>query len=346
LPLGAAASALIIIGLREEPLQKHQPKLDWLGTAMLLAALLLLFYALSPGAQPGHGIAEPWALLVLAAAALTFFVVVERRATEPIIPTDLFHLKLFNVSAAIAALASMGVFGAISYLPLYLQGVYGLAASRAGLVLLLLSVGWSCGSVLGGQSINRLGYRWIAVAGMALIVIGYGFFLSPLSRFGVTVVIVSAVSIGVGMGLSNLTTLVAAQSAVPVHRIGVGTSTLMLCRTFGGAFAVSLMGTVLFSKMQRGLEQLITNQGVAFSAALREKIADPQNLLEPATRALIPPEHLPKLAGLLGEAIWLAFSTTFVLMVAGLVLSLFMAPDSPDASASARHSLKGRDAAG
>jgi hypothetical protein len=131
------------------------------------------------------------------------------------------------------------------------------------------------------------------------------------------------------MGMSNLTTLVAAQAAVRVERIGVATSTIMLFRTFGGAFAVSLMGTVLFNKMQRGLAQLFTDQRVPLSATLRDKMADPQNLLEPATRALIPPEHLPKLAGLLSDAIWYAFLTTCILMVAGLLLSLFMPPYTP-----------------
>lgn len=330
LPISAAASSLIVVGLQEDEMQKHRPELDWLGTGTLLTALMLLFYALSFSAQPGQGLGpELWGLVVLAGIVLAVFILVERRAAEPIIPIDLFHLKLFGVCAAIAALASMGVFGAISYLPLYLQGVYGLAASRAGLVLLLLSLAWVGGSLIGGQWINRLGYRFIAVAGMAFIVVGYALFLSPFSRFGLSVVVLSAVSIGVGMGLSNLITLVAAQTAVRLERIGVATSTIMLFRTFGGALAVSLMGTVLFNTMQRGLERLITDQRVTLSATLRDKITDPQQLLEPATRALIPAEHLPKLAGLLSDAIWYAFFTTFVLMAAGLVLSLFIAPYTP-----------------
>ena len=330
LPISAAAWFLIVVGLQEGELQRHQPKLDWLGTGTLLTALMLLFYALSLSAQPGQGLGfGPWGLFVLAAVVLAVFIAVERRAAEPIIPSDLFHLKLFGLCAAIAVLASMGVFGAISYLPLYLQGVYGLAASRAGLVLLLLSLGWTCGSLIAGQLINRLGYRFIAVAGMALIALGYALFLSPSSPFGLSAVVVSAVSIGIGMGMANLITLVAAQTAVRVERIGVATSTIMLFRTFGGAFAVSLMGTVLFNQMQRGLARLITDQRVTLSATLRDKIADPQNLLSPATRALIPPEHLPKLAGLLGDAIWYAFFTTFIVMLAGLVLSLFIAPYTP-----------------
>ena len=330
LPISAAASSLIIAGLHEDPLQKHRPTLDWLGAAALLTALMLLFYALSPSAQPGNTLAaELWVLLAIAAVVLAIFILIERRAPEPIIPMDLFHLKVFGVCALVAALASMGAFGAISYLPLYLQGVYGLAASRAGLVLLLLSLGWTCGSLVAGQGINRLGYRFVAAAGMALIALGYAMFLSPLSRLGVTAVVASAIAIGFGMGMSNLTTLVAAQTAVRIERIGVATSTIMLFRTFGGAFAVSLMGTVLFSHMQRGLEKLIANQGVALSATLRDKIANPQNLLEPSTRALVPPEHLPKLAALLGQAVWYAFLTIFILMAGGFALSLLMEPGAP-----------------
>ncbi|MGE5302766.1 MAG: MDR family MFS transporter [Alphaproteobacteria bacterium] len=330
LPISAAATSLIVVGLQQDEMQKHRPKLDWLGTGTLLAALILLFYALALSAQPGQGLGPmPWGLVVIAVSVLAVFIRVEQRAPEPLIPIDLFHLKLFAVCAAIAVLASMGAFGAISYLPLYLQGVYGLAASRAGLVLLLLSLGWTGGSLIGGQGINRLGYRFVAAVGMALIALGYALFLSPFSRLGFSTVVVSAVCVGIGMGMTNLITLVAAQTAVRLERIGVATSTIMLFRTFGGAFAVSLMGTVLFNKMQRGLEGLFTDQRVTLSAALRDKIADPQNLLEPATRALIPPAYLPKLAGLLAEAIWYAFFTIFILMVAGLVLSLFIAPYTP-----------------
>ena len=330
LPISAAASSLIVVGLQQEEMQKHRPQLDWRGIGTLLAALILLFYALALSAQPGQGLGLlALGLVVVSASVLAVFIRVEQRALEPVIPIGLFRLKLFAVCAAIAVLGSMGAFGAISYLPLYLQGVYGLAASRAGMVLLLLSLGWTGGSLIGGQGINRCGYRFIAAMGMALIALGYALFLSPLSRYGFTTVVVSAVFIGIGMGMTNLITLVASQTAVRLERIGVATSTIMLFRTFGGAFAVSLMGTVLFNKMQRGLERLFTDQLVTLSASLRDKIADPQNLLEPGTRALIPPEYLPKLAGLLGDAIWYAFLTVFVLMVAGLLLSLFIAPYTP-----------------
>ncbi|NIM07563.1 MAG: MFS transporter, partial [Armatimonadetes bacterium] len=105
------------------------------------------------------------------------FFIIERRSEEPIIPPDLFQLGIFRTSAGIATLAAMGVFGAISYFPLYIQGVLGSSATRAGTVLLVLSLGWTAGSLLGGQGMNRWGYRSICLVGMGLMAFGYGLFL-------------------------------------------------------------------------------------------------------------------------------------------------------------------------
>jgi EmrB/QacA subfamily drug resistance transporter len=330
LPITAAAWALIVLGLAEDVAEKRTPTLDWTGTATLLLALILLFYALSHSAQVQPPLnAELFGLIVLALIVLAVFFVIERRAEDPIIPLDLFQINLFKTCAIVTTFASMGVFGAISYLPLYIQGVLGIRASRAGVVLLLLSLGWTAGSLLAGHLINRKGYRFVTVAGMGLMALGYAFFIVPDINFAVAGIVISAICIGLGMGMANLTTLVAAQSAVWSRRIGVATSTIMLFRTFGGAFSVSLMGTVLLNRMQHGLDRLGDSGAAGLSAAMRETIANPQNLLEPATRALLPREILPKLVAILGAAVWYAFVVMFFLMLAGTVASLFMSACTP-----------------
>ena len=327
LPITAVAIALIVVGLKEAGGERRAHNLDFAGTLTLLSALLLLFYALSHSAhsrQPLH--ADLIGIIALAIVFLIAFYFIERRAAEPIIPLDLFKLSLFKTSAVVATLAAMGVFGAVSYLPLYLQGISGLTASRAGMVLLFVSVTWTAGSLIAGQALNRFGYRAVAVAGMALLTIGYSFFVAFKSDLTVLLVAVSGTLIGTGMGMANLTTLVAVQNSVPHQQIGVATSTSMLFRTFGGAFAVSLMGTVLLNQMQHGLNQL---SGGGLSTALLNKLAHPQNLLEPATRAQIPPELLPKTIAILGDAIWYAFLTGFAFMVIGVFASFFMSKDTP-----------------
>jgi predicted MFS family arabinose efflux permease len=329
LPIAAVAVGLIIVGFAEEITERHQPKLDLLGAFTLLLGLILLFYALAQSAHAHQPLnAELAVMLAIGFLILTLFYFIERRAEEPIIPLDLFPLPLYRSSIAVATLAAMGVFGAISYLPLYLQGVVGTSASLAGVVLLILSLGWTAGSLLASPGINRRGYRFTSASGMACMTCGYILFLLPGNPVGIPMALLNGFLIGVGMGLANLTTLVAAQTAVPMRRIGVATSTIMLFRTFGGAFCISLMGTVLLSQMQRGLAQL-GDGGMTLSASLRDKVANPQNLLEPATRALIPQELLPELIDVLGHAIWYAFLTAFVLMVLGLSISFFMGSFTP-----------------
>ena len=223
----------------------------------------------------------------------------------------------------------MGVFGAITYIPLYLQGVLGSSASGAGMVLLFLSMAWTAGSLLAAPGMNRFGYRSASAAGMILLALGYSIFVFMYSNAGTLLVVVSGVLIGIGMGLANLTTLVAVQNAVWPQKIGVATSTIMLFRTFGGAFIVSLMGTVLLNHMQQGLSQLGGATTGTLSATLRDKLAHPQNLLDPATRAQIPSELLPKLVAVLADSIWYAFLTVFALMLLGIVLSFLMPNYTP-----------------
>ena len=338
LPITAVAIALIIAGLKETEEERRVHRLDAAGMLTLFAGLLLLFYALSRSAHSHQPLNAALAgLISLALVFLTIFYFIERRAAEPIIPLDLFHSAVFKASSVVATLAAMGVFGAITYLPLYLQGVTGLTASRAGMVLLFLSMAWTAGSLIAGQAMNRVGYRAVAAVGMFCMTLGYSFFVAFESNLTVVWVIASASLIGIGMGLANLTTLVAVQNSVSHQRIGVATSTVMLFRTFGGAFAVSLMGTVLLHQMQRGLNQL---SGSGLSSELRDKLAHPQNLLEPATRTQIPPELLPKLIMILGDAIWYAFLAGFILMAFGVVGSYFM-PNSTPAGAAKRQQSAG-----
>jgi hypothetical protein len=140
--------------------------------------------------------------------------------------------------------------------------------------------------------------------------------------------VIASIGIGVGMGLANLTTLVAAQTAVQPHRIGIATATLMLFRTFGGAFAVSLMGTVMLARMQRGLGQ-IEKPYAATAPELWQKLANPQNLLQPHTREQIPADLLGRLLPVLADALWYAFMTGFMIMIIGIAAACLISGHTP-----------------
>src|SRR5207237_2332812 len=156
LPITAVASALIVIGLKEEKAIRHAHRLDLKGAMVLLLGLLLIFYALAESSQSMRPVnPETIGLVALALVILFVFLVIERRAEEPMIPLDLFHLSLFITSTCVSTLASMCVFVALHYLPLYLQGVFVLSASRVGIVLLLFSLGCTAGCLLALQGVNR-----------------------------------------------------------------------------------------------------------------------------------------------------------------------------------------------
>ena len=329
LPLIAVATALIVIGLKEESVDRRAARLDLAGAFTLLAGLLLIFYALAQSAHARHPLnGETMSYIAAGIAVLTVFYFIERRAAEPILPLDLFHIGSYKSAATVATLCAMGVFGAISYMPLFLQGVRGMAASRAGLVILVLSMGWTAGSLIAGRWINRFGYRFAAVGGMGLLAAGYAIFIAPQLSASVIAVASSAGAIGVGMGMANLTTLVAAQGSVAPQRIGVATSTIMLFRTFGAAFAVSVMGTIMLSQMQNSLG-LLRAANPTVDANIWTKLASPQNLLEPLTRAQIPPHLLPQLITSLSDALWYAFLAGFALMLLGVAASCYMANHMP-----------------
>jgi EmrB/QacA subfamily drug resistance transporter len=329
LPLIAIATALIVVGLKAEQSEKRRPALDLAGAVTLLVGLLLIFYALAEAAYAHHALnAQTAATILLGIAVLLIFYFIEKRASEPIIPLELFHIGLYKSSTAVATLSAMGVFGAVSYLPLYLQGVLGMTATGTGAALLVLSVAWTAGSLLAGQGINRLGYRRVSASGMSLLAIGYGLLIALRIDSGIGPIIIAAIAIGVGMGLANLTTLVAAQTAVSPQRIGVATSTVMLFRTFGGAFAVSLFGTIMLGHMQSSLAQL-AKSNTTVRADLWRKLANPQNLLQLDTRAEIPADLLAQLIPALADALWYAFMAGLVLMVVGIASACFMADYTP-----------------
>lgn len=329
LPICIVAAMLVAVGLAETKVGRHR-RPDLKGAITLLPGMLLLFYALEESQRRFFVFdAALTALVASAFVLLALFYLVERRSEEPLLPPALFRLRLFRISAGVAWLASMGMFGLVSYLPLYVQGVLGRSASQAGLVLVMVSLGWTAGSFSAGHGMNRLGYRIACALGMLLMALGYGLFIGTGEPGGFVSILVLGCVIGVGMGIVTVTSMVAAQNGVPLSQLGVATSTIMLCRMFGGAFGVNVLGSVLFSQMQSQLRSLAGGSRFDISDSLIKKLADPQNLLDPSTRALIPDSLLISLVDILGNSVWYAFLAGFFIMLFGVGFSFLMADDTP-----------------
>jgi predicted MFS family arabinose efflux permease len=228
-----------------------------------------------------HGPAGTRAVLGLtcALALILLFLAVERRVAHPIVPLALFRNRTFSTTNVCLFLSGLAMFGAISFIPLFVQAVLGGTAIQAGSVLTPTSLCWVAGSTIGGRLINRLGYRTLAVAGMVCLTTGYFFFsrLGPWSSLRHAAA--SGMILGLGMGMSTVTTVVATQSAAPKGQIGVVSSLPFFFRNIGATIGVAIMGTILNASMTRaggGPLHLGAGEGVlqTLSDALRGQLAD------------------------------------------------------------------------
>ncbi|HEU4366596.1 MAG TPA: MDR family MFS transporter [Methylomirabilota bacterium] len=263
LPFGVMAMTLIAGGLAEGPRAGRRPSIDYAGLALFTAGVsALLIGVLEAGRVADWTGLDVLGPLALAVAALVAFVAVERRAVEPIVPLRLFGNRMVVAAAVTGFLAGMAMFGAISFVPLYLQAVSGMSATAAGVVLIPFVLGWVVMSATSARLVLRIGYRIVVVAGMTCLT---GAFLL-LSRWSESltqaIAMRDALLGGIGMGLTMVPMLIAVQSAVTRPDLGAATSMIQFFRTIGGALGLSVMGTVMAWRLSLGLGRAEALHGV------------------------------------------------------------------------------------
>jgi EmrB/QacA subfamily drug resistance transporter len=254
LPIGAVALTVIAVAFRARPERVHH-KVDYLGAAVLAAGLaaLVLFTSLGGTTYP-WGSAPIIALIVIGVALLVLFPFVERRASEPILPLELFRNRVFVVTSAVGFIVGLALFGAITYLPFYLQVVRSLSPTRSGLTLTPLMAGLLITSIASGQLISRYGhYKPFPIAGTAVMAIGVYF----LSDLGVSTplwrTIAAMVVLGLGLGLVMQVLVLAAQNSVDYRQLGVATAGSTLFRQIGGSIGVSAFGAIFSNRLRSEL---------------------------------------------------------------------------------------------
>ncbi len=313
LPFGIIAAVLLAATL-SETFERRERSVDYLGTALLTGGLVAVLLALlGAGGEPGFS-AGALALFFGGAGALLLFVLVERRAVDPIVPLDLFRERIIAVSS-VGNLAMGGVLLGVSvYVPLFVQGSLGGTALTAGAVVASLSIGWPVGSFVGGRMLLRTGYRTTLLLGSALIACGSALCVPMDGETSLAYVVLAVVLIGLGLGFSSTSYLVSVQNAVPWHRRGIATSSVVFFRTVGGSLGVAVMGSLLNASLGEHY-RAAAERASGDDAALGRLLSDPNALLQPAVRSRIPDAAYTQLAGALAAALSPAF---WVLLVCGL----------------------------
>lgn len=252
-PFGLAAMALIAAGLGEPVDRQARPRIDVRGLMLFTSGVSSLMLGLLAGGEsPTWSAPSVLGPIAIALALLAGFLWAERRAPEPIMPLALFRIPVVRAAVVLGFLSGMAMFGAISFVPLFMERVTNATAMRAGFVLTPFVLGWVTCSIVSARLVLRVGYRSVVFVGM--ISLTAGFLL--MSEWDATLTLARAMGAvlvaGTGMGMSMVPMLIAVQNAVARRELGAATSLTQFFRTIGGTVGVSVMGAVMAHRLQAG----------------------------------------------------------------------------------------------
>jgi EmrB/QacA subfamily drug resistance transporter len=245
LPIGLIALA-VIAAVLHIPVRRTTHRIDYWGMAAVAAAATSLVLMTSLG-----GTTWPWGswqitgLAVLGALLIAVFVAIERRAAEPVLPLTLFRNRTFALCSMISFIIGFAMFGALTYLPTFLQVVHGYSPTLSGVHMIAMVIGLLIASTGSGQIVARTGhYKIFPVLGTAITTIGL-LLLHRLDASTSTWVMSSYLFVfGFGLGLVVQVLILAVQNAVGYENLGAATSGATFFRSIGASFGVSIFGTI------------------------------------------------------------------------------------------------------
>jgi EmrB/QacA subfamily drug resistance transporter len=243
-PICILAVVLLLRGFHEN-VEKRSHRIDYAGVALLAVSTSLIVLGVLEG-----GVAWAWdsttSILIFAigAVALAAFILVERRAAEPVLPLWVFRRRLLLTTSLVGFGVGGALIGLSSFVPTYLEGSIDATPLIAGLALAALTLGWPVAATFAGRLYLRIGFRLTAVIGTAFVVAG----TLALAAFGlapsVIIVAVACFVIGFGFGWSAVPTLIAAQASVGWGERGVVTGANMFARSIGSAVGAAIFGAI------------------------------------------------------------------------------------------------------
>ncbi|MFE1195988.1 DHA2 family efflux MFS transporter permease subunit [Streptomyces olivaceoviridis] len=334
LPIGVIALAVIATALRIPRRTAHHV-IDYLGTFLIAAvATCLVLVASLGGTTWPWGSAQIIGLAVLGVVLAVAFVAVERRAAEPVLPLGLFRIRTFTLAAVISFIVGFAMFGALTYLPTFLQVVHGISPTLSGVHMLPMVFGLLLSSTLSGQIVSRTG-RWkvFPITGTAVTTLGL-LLLHRLDEHSSTAVMsVCFFVFGTGLGLVMQVLVLIVQNAVSYEDLGVATSGATFFRSIGASFGVAIFGTVFASRLGDKLTDAFRGVRLPPGATPGALKADPRGI------AALPPPLRPAALHAYASAITDVFLYAAPVALLGFLLAWLLKEDrlrgsvtAPDAS--------------
>jgi len=330
LPVGVVALAVIAAVLRIPRKATHHV-IDYLGTFLIASvATCLVLVASLGGTTWGWGSPQIIGLAVVGVVLGVAFVAVERRAVEPVLPLKLFRIRTFALSAVISFVVGFAMFGAMTYLPTFLQVVQGVSPTMSGVHMLPMVFGLLLSSTASGQIVSRTG-RWkvFPIAGTAVTTIGL-LLLHRLDEGSSTWVMSSYFFVfGLGLGLVMQVLVLIVQNAVSYEDLGVATSGATFFRSIGASFGVAIFGTVFTNRLGDKLADAFAGGQLPGGVTVEGLEADPRDI------ANLPAALRPAALHAYASSITDVFLYAAPVALLGFVLAWFLKEDRLRASVTA-----------
>jgi len=321
IPFGLVAAFVVGFALKELARSEKKVFLDLKGALVLTALVTLLLIGFTQISKE-NGLSSPVAYILIGSCfpLLWLFITIQKGAKDPILPLQLFENRFFKTSALTGFFVSMAMFGSISFVPLFIQGVIGTNPTKTGTILTPLLLGWVFFSSISGRLMINLGYRRLMIMGTLILSVGFLLLTTMDSNSTHFEAIFILLILGTGMGIIFVPLLLAVQNSVPRSQLGIATSTTQFFRSMGATVGVSLMGMVMSTFMLYGSSALSRN--VEPSAI--EYLRSPELIVNPESRINLSPEVLETLTNLLAHSLKYVFVTGFVIALIAFFSSFLM----------------------
>lgn len=266
-PFGIICAIFIYVGMKNETVKKlDRVEIDYFGIFTLVPALVLLLFGLTFGGDKFEW-ASTTSYLIFGGALLftILFLYAESKAKEPVLDLSLFKNRVFTTTNGLGFLLGLGMFGAIMFVPLFMQGILGVSPTKAGSTMTPMMIALIVASVIGGQLLLRISYRAVLSTGMIITTVGF-YLLSTLGLDTAQwTAYVYMVILGLGMGLVMPTLMIAVQNEFSKEKLGTVTSASTFFRSIGGTIGVTVLSVVMNNTLRSNVNQLAaddTNKSV------------------------------------------------------------------------------------
>lgn len=322
LPIGLVALAVIAAALRI-PVRSSKHTIDYLGTFLIASvATCLVLVASLGGTTWAWGSAQIIGLAVLGAVLLVAFLFVERRAAEPVLPLKLFRIRTFTLCSVISFVVGFAMFGAMVYLPTFLQVVQGVSPTMSGVHMLPMVLGMLISSTASGQIVSRTG-RWkvFPIAGTGVTAIGL-LLLHQLHRTSSTWEMSAYFFVfGVGLGLVMQVLVLVVQNSVSYADLGVATSGATFFRSIGASFGVAIFGTIFTNRLDDKLATALAGVPLPPGAGAAQLEADPRAI------GALPAELRPRVLDAYATSITDVFLYAVPVVLVAFAIAWFLKED-------------------